>query len=210
MKAAMLTGYFSFMFARNRKTKIHDFVVGLASLILLTSCQPADPSVQTVVARAPLQDGTASQPVQPDVPDIVGDLIEQVEEQQIKQIDEVASVAIRPALPLPVDKERNRLAEEALNAALGLLKTKQPLALPPDQAFSLPKKPVTKLRIGFLLPFSGNFEALGRDIAGGAEMALFQIQDSEIDIVFFDTKGGLQAEQSAREAVASEIGRAHV
>ena len=193
------------MFARNRKTKTQDFVVGVACLILLTSCQSADPSVQTVVARAPLQDGTASQPLQAAVPDIVGDLIEQVEEQRIKQIDEVASVAIRPAVPLPVDNERNRLAEEALNAALGLLKTKKPLALPPAQPFSLPQKTVTKLRIGFLLPFSGNFEALGKDIAGGAEMALFQIQDSEIDIVFFDTKGGLQAEQSAREAVASDV-----
>ena len=92
-----------------------------------------------------------------------------------------------------------------MNAALGLLKTKQPRALPSSPPFSLPQKTVTKLRIGFLSPFSGNFETFGRDIAGGAEMALFQIQDSEIDIVFFDTKGGLKAEQSAREAVASDV-----
>ena len=92
-----------------------------------------------------------------------------------------------------------------MNAALGLLKTKQPRVLPLAEPFSLPPKTVTKLRVGFLLPFSGNFETLGRDIAGGAEMALFQIQDSEIDMVFFDTKGGPQAEQSALQAVASDV-----
>ncbi len=193
------------MFAQNRKTKIYDFLVGVVCLIFLTSCQSPESSVQTTAARAPLQDGPASQPGQTDAPDIVGDLIDRVEEQPIKQIDEVASVAIRPAVPLPVDNERNRLAEEALNAALGLLKTKQPRALPLAQPFNLPQKTVTELRIGLLLPLSGTFKTLGRDIAGGAEMALFQIQDSEIDIVFFDTKGGLQAEQSAREAVASDV-----
>ena len=36
-------------------------------------------------------------------------------------------------------------------------------------------------------------------------MALFQVRDSEIDMVFFDTKGGLQAESAARQAVASDV-----
>ena len=193
------------MFKCNGKTKIQYFLAGVFCLILLASCQPSKLSKQTTLARAPLQDGSASQPVQVDMPDIVGDLIDQVEEQQIKQIEEASLVAVRPAVPLPVENERSRLAEEALNAALGLLKTNRPRALPPSQLFRLPQKPATKLRIGFLLPFSGNFETLGRDIAGGAEMALFQIQDSEIDIVFFDTKGGLEAEQSARQAVASDV-----
>ena len=140
------------MFKSNRKTKIYDFVVGVVCLILLTSCQPSSPSVQTTTERAPLQDGSVPQPRQADAPDIVGDLIDQVEEEQTKQIEEAALVAIRPAVSLPVDNERSRLAEEALNAALGLLKTKQPRDLLPAQSFSLPQKAVTKLRIGFLLP----------------------------------------------------------
>ena len=85
--------------------------------------------------------------------DIVGDLIDEVENQQTKQKQELASVAIRPAAPLPVDNERNYLAEEALNAALALLKTKRPQDLLPAQPFSLPDKTESKLRIGFLLPF---------------------------------------------------------
>ena len=122
-------------------------MVGVVCLTLLTSCQPSTPSVQTTAERAPLQDSPVPQLRQADVPDIVGDLIDQVEEEQITQIEEVALVANRPAVSLPVDNERSRLAEEALNAALGLLKTKQPLALPPIQPFSLPKKTVTKLSL---------------------------------------------------------------
>ncbi|MEC7189957.1 MAG: hypothetical protein VXW18_02565, partial [Pseudomonadota bacterium] len=114
-----------------------------------------------------MKDRPAPQIRQADVPDIVGNLIDQVEEEQITQIEEVALVANRPAVSLPVDDVRSRLAEEALNAALGLLKTNQPRDLSPAQSFSLPQKSVNKLRIGFLLPFSGNFKNLGRDIAGG-------------------------------------------
>ena len=193
------------MFKRIRKTNICNFMTGTVCLIMLASCQPSTPSMQTTAERAPLQNESSPQLGQAVLPDIVGDLIGQVEEQQIKQTEEVSLVVIRPAAPLPVENERSRLAEEALNAALGLLKTKQPQAPLPAQPFSLPQKSVTKLRIGFLLPLSGTFEILGRDIAGGAEMALFQIQDPEIDIVFFDTKGGPQAEQSARQAVASDV-----
>ncbi|GIR78196.1 MAG: hypothetical protein CM15mP80_08210 [Alphaproteobacteria bacterium] len=86
------------MFKSNRKTKIYDFVVGVVCLILLTSCQPSQPSVQTTAERAPLQDRSVPQLRQADVPDIVGDLIDQVEEEQITQIEEVALVANRPAV----------------------------------------------------------------------------------------------------------------
>ena len=62
-----------------------------------------------------------------------------------------------------------------MNAALGLLKTKQPQILPPLQPFDLPEKNDVELRVGFLL-LSGDFEALGKDIAGGAEMACFSFR----------------------------------
>ena len=145
MKGELSTGYFSFMFKSNRKTKIYDLVVGVVCLISLTSCQPSTPSVQPTAERAGTQDVSVSQLRQADVSDIVGELIDQVEEEQITQIEEVALVANRPAVSLPVDNVRSRLAEEALNAALGLLKTKQPRDLLPAQSFSLPQKAVNKL-----------------------------------------------------------------
>ena len=193
------------MSSHNRKTKIYGFVVGIGCLMLVVACQPSPPSVKTAGLGLPAQVTPTKTIERADEPDIVGALIDQVEENQIKQEVEAASVAVRPASPLPLADERSRLAEEALNAALGLLKTKQPQALLPAQPFDLPEKADYTLRVGFLLPFSGAFEALGKDIAGGAEMALFQLQDPEIDIVFFDTKGGEQAEKVARQAVASEV-----
>ena len=52
---------------------------------------------------------------------------------------------------------------------LHLLKAKKPRVLPLTQPFILPEKTSTELRIGFLLPFSGEFKTLGKDIAGGAD-----------------------------------------
>ena len=193
------------MSSDNKKKKIHGFIVGIGCLMLMVACQPSPPSVKTAGSRLPTEVTPTITLEQGDEPDIVGVLIDKVEEKQSKQEVEAVSVAVRPASPLPLADERSRLAEEALNAALGLLKKKQPQASLPAQPFDLPEKADDTLRVGFLLPFSGDFEALGRDIAGGAEMALFQLQDPEIDIVFFDTKGGEQAEHVARQAVASDV-----
>ena len=173
------------MFKSNRKTKIYNFVVVVGCLILLTSCQPSTPPVQTTAERATLRDRSVPQPKQADVPDIVGDLIDQVEEEQITQIEEVGLVANRPAVSLPVDDVRSRLAEEALNAALGLLKTNQPTDLSPAQSFSLPQKSVNKLRIGFLLPFSGNFENLAAPLKSARHM-LVQAKGPHLFLAFYN------------------------
>ena len=171
----------------------------------LSACQHVSQSVQTQPTSTPAQANLGSVFEQSDEPDIVGDLIAQVEDQEITTDQELEVAAIRPAAPLPEDQGRSQLAEQALNAALGLLKTKRPEAKQPVQPFSLPEKQDTRLRIGLLLPLSGDYAGLGQDIAGGAEMALFQVNDPDVDIVFFDTAGGVQAEQAAREAVASEV-----
>ena len=193
------------MYSRNRKLKIFGYAAGMGCMMLLSACQPSTQPTQPTAPRFPEQAVPAISNIQKDEPDIVGTLIEQVEEKRLKQEEEVASVAIRPAAPLPVEEERARLAEEALNAALSLLKKKKHQSSVQAKPFKLHEKKDVKLRVGFLLPLSGDFETLGRDIAGGAEMALFQLRDPEIDIVFFDTKGGKQAEKAARQAVASNV-----
>ena len=177
----------------------------VALIFSLSACQQASQSLQTQPSASPALANLGSVPGQRDESDIVGDLIAQVEDQEITTDQELEVAAIRPADPLPEDQHRSQLAEQALNAALGLLKTKRPEAKPPVQPFSLPEKQDARLRIGLLLPLSGDYAGLGQDIAGGAEMALFQVNDPDVDIVFFDTAGGIQAEQAAREAVASEV-----
>lgn len=172
---------------------------------MLSACQQTSPPLQTqsaVSAGQPVQE-TAAEPLADT--DLVGDLIAQVENQQNAQDQELEVAVIRPADPLPETTERSELAEQALNAALSLLKTKQPPPSLSVQPFRLPEKSDNKLRIGLLLPLSGDYASLGQDIAGGVEMALFQVKDPDIDIVFFDTAAGGLAEQAARQAVASEV-----
>ena len=171
----------------------------------LSACQQVAPSLQTQATLSPVSERPNAGSEQQSEPDIVGDLIAEVEEQNSTEDQNLEIAAIRPADPLPEDQARNELAEQALNAALGLLKTKRPEAKQPVKPFSLPEKQDTRLRICLLLPLSGEYATLGQDIAGGAEMALFQVNDPDIDIVFFDTAGGRQAEQAAREAIASEV-----
>ncbi len=141
------------MTAYNSKTKIYGSVVGIGCLILLGACQPSSPPVQKVNLQVPAQVTPAIASEQGDELDIVGVLIDQVEEKQLKQKEEAVSLAIRPAAPLSLVDERSRLAEEALNAALGLLKTKQPQPLLPAYPFNLPEKTKVTLRIGVFAAF---------------------------------------------------------
>ena len=133
----------------------------------LSACQHVSQSVRTQPTSTPAQANLGSVSEQSDEPDIVGDLIAQVEDQEITTDQELEVAAIRPAAPLPEDQGRSQLAEQALNAALGLLKTKRPEVKQPVQPFSLPEKQDTRLRIGLLLPLSGDYTGLGKDIAGG-------------------------------------------
>ena len=171
----------------------------------LAACQQTAQNLPRTANVTPVQSEGSTASAQQVETDLVGELIAQVEDQQTTSAQQLEVAAIRPAEPLPEDRERSLLAEQALNAALGLLKTKRPEPKPPVKPFSLPEKQDTRLRIGLLLPLSGDYARLGQDIAGGAEMALFQVNDPDIDIVFFDTAGGGLAEQAARQAVAADV-----
>ena len=56
-----------------------------------------------------------------------------------------------------------------------------------------------------MLPFSGSYAGLGRDIASGAELALFQLADPKTSLIYFDTAGGSRAADAAREAIEAEV-----
>ena len=101
--------------------------------------------------------------------------------------------------------KRQALAEQALKAALSLLKNKDADSFKPPQPFSAPAKSDGQLRIGLMLPFSGSYAGLGRDIASGAELALFQLADPKTSLIYFDTAGGSRAADAAREAIEAEV-----
>ncbi len=187
---------------------------------LLAGCQggPVSPPVQTAGLPAP---SPSVAPVQPpptnsetvqDNEDIVANLIESIETEEKEQTQilpapaaEIATASTGRAPQIETEQnDRKKLAEQALNAALSLLKAKQPKAASPAGPYQLEDKSSGQLRIGLLLPFSGDYSSLGRDIASGAEMALFQMGDHQIELLYFDTQASGRAEQAAREAVAAQ------
>ena len=110
-----------------------------------------------------------------------------------------------PVAPPPAADQENTaaLAEQAIEAALALLADKSPRdSLESD--FQLPTKPAGNLRVGLLLPFSGEWAGLGGQIAAGAELALFQSGKQGLELVYLDTAGGPRAALAAREAVTAQ------
>ena len=103
-----------------------------------------------------------------------------------------------PVVPVGPDPS---LATEALEAAFAMLARR-------DQGlktggFIMPPKPGGTMRIALLIPKSGDNAFLGNELQRGAELALFSLRNSAIELLVFDTveKG---ADVAAREAVVAE------
>ncbi len=103
-----------------------------------------------------------------------------------------------PVVPVGPDPS---LATEALEAAFALLARR-------DQGletggFIMPPKSDGIMRIALLVPKSGENAVLGNELQRGAELALFELGNSQIELLLFDTveKG---AGVAAREAVIAE------
>ena len=111
-----------------------------------------------------------------------------------------------PAPPDPVISQGQdpSLTEDALEAAFALLSSQvSPPQLEPD--FILSAKPETELRIGLLVPLSGQYAALGDEIRRGAEMALFKTGRDNVTLLFLDTKGGDTAADAALTGVKNDV-----
>ena len=189
----------------------------LMTALMLAACQPA--STQT--ARNTSQIQTAPAPVNTPAPapavaetntDIVGNIISQLQVTDDKAenipapADEVLTASAGQASRINTDSEKRAvLAQQALNAALSLLKNKEPEVPVAPQPFKIEAKTDDQLRIGLMLPFTGDYAALGRDIASGAELALFQLADPNATLVYFDTAGGSRAAEAARAAIEAQI-----
>ncbi len=109
-----------------------------------------------------------------------------------------AAPEAEPVVPVGPDPS---LATEALEAAFAMLARR-------DQGletggFIMPPKPDGTMRIALLVPKSGENAVLGNELQRGAELALFSLRNSQIELLVFDTveKGGGVA---AREAVVAE------
>lgn len=95
------------------------------------------------------------------------------------------------------------LQKEALDAAFALLASRR---LDKDAEIQLSEvKEEGDIRIGMMLPLSGQYAALGQDIAAGAELALFQLKQPHISLVYLDTAAGALAEQATEKARTTQV-----
>ena len=114
-----------------------------------------------------------------------------------------------PALPSPADPvvpegQDPSLTEDALEAAFALLSSQ---VAPPsfEPAFILPSKQVAQLRVGLLVPLTGPYAALGDEIRRGAEMALFQAANKNVQLLLLDTMGGERATDATLTGVENNV-----
>lgn len=109
-----------------------------------------------------------------------------------------AAAEPEPVVPVGPDPS---LATEALEAAFAMLARRDQGLETGD--FIMPPKPDGIMRIALLLPKSGENAVLGNELQRGAELALFSLRNSQIELLVFDTveRG---AGVAAREAVVAE------
>ena len=109
-----------------------------------------------------------------------------------------------PIDPVVPEGQDPSLTEDALEAAFALLSSQvAPPSLEP--AFILPPKQDAQLRVGLLVPFTGPYAALGDEIRRGAEMALFQAANKNVQLLFLDTMGGEKAAEAALTGVENNV-----
>ncbi|MDC0476694.1 penicillin-binding protein activator [Alphaproteobacteria bacterium] len=150
----------------------------------------------TRIAAVPDTDADRSDDGASDVATSVIDLI-------IWQI-QTGSAAPAPPDPVIPQGQDPSLTEDALEAAFALLSTQvSSPRLEPD--FILSAKLETELRIGLLVPLSGQYAALGDEIRRGAEMALFKTGRDNVTLLFLDTKGDDTAADAALTGVKNNV-----
>ena len=117
------------------------------------------------------------------------------------QTDDKVFEIIEPTIPIGADPS---ISDDALDAAFALLSRQaRPESFEP--AFEMPPKGDGVIRVGLLVPLSGEYAALGMEIRRSVEMALFKINNPKIEILFLDTKGGETAGSAAMTGLNSDV-----
>lgn len=179
-------------------------IVGMLICGALVSCAPSQTSKRTVSGQVVTSDKIVvkrSADAEAEATTIAdpGDAEDMVATEIMDTI--IWQIQTGPAPPPPVDPvipegQDPSLTEDALEAAFALLSSRvNPPASEP--AFLLPQKAENQVRIGLLVPLSGQHAALGAEIRRGAEMALFKAAKDNVELLFLDTKAGVAAADAA-------------
>lgn len=112
-----------------------------------------------------------------------------------------APPSLDPVIPEGQDPS---LTEDALEAAFSLLSSQ--VSPPPHEPdFILSAKKEMELRVGLLVPLSGQYASLGDEIRRGAEMALFNTGQDNVKLLFLDTRGGEKAAEAALMGAKNDV-----
>ncbi len=168
---------------RQQTGRIQIIVASLITALTLSACQPATTQTAGNISQTEPTTSAINRPA-PEAKqaeantDIVGNIISQLEttddlaQDAPAPADEVLTAAAGQASRINTDRDKRAvLAQQALNAALSLLKDKEPEAPAAPQPFKIEPKTDGQLRIGLMLPFTGDYAALGRDIASGGRIS---------------------------------------
>ena len=117
----------------------------------------------------------------------------QASEEETKTIDPVK----------PSDQEVS-LSEDALETAFALLSNRVNPGIY-EPVLEIPSKRAGVVRVGLLVPLSGKYAALGNEIRRSVEMALFTINNPNIELLFLDTKAGENAANAAMTGITSGV-----
>ena len=97
------------------------------------------------------------------------------------------------------------LSEDALETAFALLSNRVTPGLH-EPVLEIPSKGAGVVRVGLLVPLSGKYAALGNEIRRSVEMALFTMNNPNIELLFLDTKAGENAGGAAMTGIKSGVG----
>ena len=119
----------------------------------------------------------------------------------IWQLQTVAPIKLPGDTPRMPDQTE---VDNVLGARFALL-TDVPPAPPAWAPVEISPKVDGIIRVGILVPLTGRASHLGAEIRRGIEMALFQIGNPALELVFFDTEAGPNAAAAAAAGLASEV-----
>jgi len=132
--------------------------------------------------------------------DVIASIIWELEKGDNQTKVETQTLSFEELIPEGRDPS---LEEAALDAAFAMLRA--PKDAPLSQRYEIPEKAAGQRRIGVFVPLSGERAIYGNQVADGLELAMFQINDPDIEILYFDTSSTDALGSLAQQAIKTQI-----
>lgn len=132
--------------------------------------------------------------------DVIASIIWELEQTDNQSQTTPTTARLEDLIPIGRDPS---LEEAALDAAFAMLQS--PKEAVPEMTFTMPAKTEGRKRIGVFVPRTGARAIYGNQVADGIEMALFQINNPMLDIIYFDTNPDKLPAAIAQSALQAEI-----